>query len=276
MTLMTIQKILLWLVCCMLFGFTMIHAQDGSCEQAAQQALALIESAQQSLNDGNYNTASGQLEDARTRLQDCTVDVSDETVAEPTTEPTTEAASSEPTVPPQPTDIVEEPQSQPTGDFTVNPPDINSEQGVTFVRFAHTSIDSGALDIYRSNNMNTPIVANLQYGEATGFVPMNIGSLTFVAHSAGTDDKLYRVNWDFVGNSSWILTAAGLTETFAFIVEPVSVIRNQYNGQARVRVVNLLAGVVRASVDDAENGINFGDGLGWVGIKDTLVAPGQL
>jgi hypothetical protein len=83
---------------------------------------------------------------------------------------------------------------------------------------------------------------------------------------------LYTVEWDYLANSSWIVTAAGLLDEFSFIVEPLSIVRNDFNGRARVRVVNLVP-ELRVRVR-SEEGVEFGDGLGWIGIKDTMVDAG--
>jgi hypothetical protein len=164
----------------------------------------------------------------------------------------------------------------PSGNYTVIPPAIDENNSIAFVRFANTSVDVGAIDIYMGRD-NLLVVSNLNYAEATDFVPIQAGERSFRArrHGAGAESEvLYHLSWNYLSNSSWIVTAAGLADTFAFIVEPISVIRNDYDGQARVRVVNLVAGAPRTTVN-ADNGMVLGNGLGWVGIRDNLLAAGR-
>lgn len=158
---------------------------------------------------------------------------------------------------------------------TINAPEVDLQKSVAFIAFAHTSIDSGPIDIY-SGSSGTPVIANLAFGETTSLIPFNGGPRTFTARPAGSGpdgELLYTVRWDYLANSSWIVTAAGLLDKFAFIVEPISIVRNNYNGRARVRVVNLVQDW-RLTVR-GDNGTEFGSGLGWVGIKDTMVNAGS-
>jgi len=242
-------------------GFTLsITAQElTTCTEIAKEASSLIASAQSALTDGNTEEASSLLDNARILLDDCDTDISSATPS-PTADASPASTSGEASSP---------------SSFTVNNPAINTDHGIAFVRFSNTSVDAGAIDIYMSSD-NILIVSNLNYGEATDFVPINSGELSFKVrryNTSANSEVLYEMRWNFVGNSSWIVTATGRIETLSFIVEPVSVIRNDYNEKARVRVVNLVGDNPQLTVT-TDTGLELGDGLGTMGMKDTMLEAG--
>ena len=154
---------------------------------------------------------------------------------------------------------------------TVNVPEVDPEVSIVFIAFAHTSPDVGPIDLY-TNDIDEPVVANLAFGEATELFPFEHGARVFTARLAGSGkngEVLASGNKDYGANSSWVLTAAGLNEKVSFLVEPMSVVRNKYGNQARVRLVNFVP-ETRIDVVDA-NGNDFGIGLGWIGIQDKMV-----
>lgn len=265
------MKRLLFLIIVFSFSLRLFAQESTTCAAAAQQASSVIASAQSLLNEGNTEGASTLLDAARTLLDTCnsgTVTISENPTSTPaeiaTLAPTGEASS--PTLAPANTS---------SGNFTITPPSFDENNSIAFVRFANTSIDVGAIDIYMGRE-NTLVVSNLNYAEATDFIPIQAGERSFRArrHDTGADSEvLYHLSWNYLSNSSWIVTASGLADEFAFIVEPISVIRNDYQEQARVRVVNLVAGAPRTTVS-TDNGLVLGNGLGWVGIRDTLLAAG--
>lgn len=236
-----------------------INAQDDypTCEELAVQASDLLRSAQDLLADGNIVEGSTLIDSAIALLDSCNGEsVMASPVSNATLAPTSEANVSD--------------------SFTITAPVINEEASIAFIRFAHTSVDVGAIDFYM-NNGNVLLVSNLVYGDVTEFLPINGGEQSFLTrrHNAGADSEvLYQLSWNFVGNSSWIVSALGLVETFAFTLEPISVLRNEYDEQARIRVVNLMAGAPRVSVT-SDSGLVLADGLGWIGIQDSLIPAGS-
>jgi hypothetical protein len=256
-----------------------VTAQSQSCEEAVSQALPLLAGAKSLLEAGNTQDAAALIQSAEAILTACqpgseqssAATAADEITPSPTVALDVVEATPEPTVP----GTVAAP-AEALGEYVLNPPELDTSQGIAFVTFVHTSADAGPLDLYYGNQ-ETPVVSGLTYGTFTGLMPIQAGSRTFRARAAGSGpsgEVLYRLTWDFLANSTWMVTAAGVRSTFSFIVEPITIIRNAYDGQARVRVINVVATGPRVTVTDGSGKI-FGDGLGWVGIKDSLVAPGE-
>lgn len=134
-------------------------------------------------------------------------------------------------------------------------PDIDAEKAIVFISFANTSIDSGSIDIY-SDLSPEPVVTDLIFGEATELVPFPSGTVTFTARVAGSGKNgeiLAADQKDFGANGSWIVTMAGLQSKVSLIVEPMSIVRNNYNGQGRVRVVNFIQDSRIDLVDDGNS-----------------------
>lgn len=242
-----------------------------NCPDAARAAIPLLENAKVRIENSETNEALVLIQAAQTLLSAC-----EGAAAEMVT-----AAAETPGETPAP-EIVQVLESETVAaeppavtNALVNAPDVNLEQSVAFIAFAHTSVDSGPIDLYMGR-ATTPIVANLHFGEIVGPIAINGGPRRFIARPAGSGPDgsvLYSVQWDYLANSTWILTAAGLLDELSFIVEPVSVVRNNYGGRTRVRVVNFVP--ARRVTVRSDSGIEFGGGLGWVGIKDTMVDPGS-
>lgn len=235
-----------------------IHAQADDCTTAATNASVILDNAQTLLAQGNAEGAATLIASAQDVLAACQ------------TQPQPSADVMAPTSAPEPTTTTETA-------ITLNPPTLTADQTIAFVRFAHTSVDAGPLELYL-DGATEPIVSDLAYGEVSDLIAIESGTRTFRArpNGAGRDgEQLYRLQWQFLSNSSWVVVAAGVREQLAFIVEPISILRDSYNGQARVRVINLLAGAPRLTVRD-ETGRVYGDGLGWVGLRDVLVDAGSF
>lgn len=256
-----------------------VTAQSESCEEAVSQALPLLAGAKSLLDAGNTQDAAALIQSAEAILTACQTGSEQ---APPATAADGAAPSPTPALtvmesPPAPTVTGNAAApAEAAGSYVLNPPALDTGQGIAFVTFVHTSVDAGPLDIYYGNQ-ETPVVSGLTYGTYTGLMPIQAGSRTFRARAAGSGpsgEVLYRLTWDFLANSTWMVTAAGVRSTFSFIVEPITIIRNAYEGQARVRVINVVATGPRVTVTDSSGKI-FDDGLGWVGIKDSLVAPGE-
>lgn len=151
-----------------------------------------------------------------------------------------------------------------------------STQSVGFVRFAHTAIDVGPVDIYQGESGQTPLVTNLSYGEFTDFLTLKVTTTGFVAREAGTGPTgkvLSTANWGVKANESVILTVAGLASNREILLEPILIIRNDVKDQARIRVVNMIWGT-HLSVRSGNN-LTLGKGLGPLGLSDLEVAPGK-
>lgn len=238
-------------------------AAQQRCRDAAHAAAPLLEDAKVNIELGETNKAVILIQAAQVLLESCEVEDSSEATPMPSGE-TVEVSVDTGQVSADPV----------MTSAVIHPPNVNLEQSITFIAFAHTSIDSGPIDLYTGQSSD-PVVANLAFGEATGLIPFNGGPRRFIARPAGSGaggEALYTVEWNYLANSSWILTTAGLLEEYSFIVEPVSIVRNDFNGRARVRIVNLVP--ERRVTVRGENGTEFGNGLGWIGIKDTMVDAG--
>lgn len=269
-------KVLFLAIIGLMFSLPMIQAQGASCPtETVANVSTILANVQTLLDEGNIEGANTLIGAARDQLDDC---IATE-LAEPAEQATQETADTEspaPTATPEtePVDTSAEPAPAEVN-YTLNIPEVDQSRGIAFIYFAHTSVDAGALDIYMDNNP-TPVVANLHYGEVTEIVWVSGGGHAFTARPAGSGtngEQLYRTDWNYTPNSTWIVLGAGLRDEFAFIVEPISIIRNNYNGQARVRLVNLIAGAPRLTVR-TNTGQSLGDGLGWVGVRDTLLDGG--
>jgi hypothetical protein len=239
-----------------------------TCHDAAKAAAPLLEDARVRIESSEPNEALALIHAAQTLLSACGGDSEAET-------PTAQGQSNETTALDSSGSTSTVALSPTMTSAVVTPPEVDLEQSIAFIAFANTSVDSGPIDLY-SDQVTVPVVANLAFGEATGLVPFNGGPRTFIVRPAGSGadgDVLYSVAWDYPANSSWILTAAGLLDKLSFITEPVSIVRNEYNGRTRVRVVNLVP-ELRVWVH-SENGAEFGNGLGWIGIKDTMTDAGS-
>ncbi|MDQ7024660.1 MAG: DUF4397 domain-containing protein [Anaerolineae bacterium] len=248
-------------------GILPTTAQE-TCDTAAANATVILDTALTLLQTGNVDGATTLISTARDSLATCTASEAAATpsIVEPTTEPSATSAATEP----------DDTETTGSGEYTVVNPEVDINRSIAFVRFAHTSVDGGSIDIYRGRD-SQPIVARLDFGEVTDLIPIPAGEWLFTARPTGTGtggDVLYQMRWNYVSNSSWVVTAAGVRETSAFILEPLSIIRNNYRDMARVRVINLVAGAPRITVT-ALDGTVLGNGLGWVDLRDNMIAPGE-
>jgi hypothetical protein len=241
-----------------------VVAQDTSdCQLFAQEAFLLLDEAQTAIEADDTGSALANITDAQDKLAGCNPDA--ETIND---DDEINTATNESEVIPAKTD------DEPSEDFTVNTPEVNPENSISFLQFGNWSPDVGNLDFYIGNN-TTPIVENLAYQEFTQSLIVNSGELSVIARPAGSGadgDVLSELNWSFQGNSSWTVSGIGLQSEFAFWVEPISIIRTDYNDQARIRVINLIATRQRATVN-TDSGNELANGINWVGLKDTMVDP---
>jgi hypothetical protein len=242
----TLRRQLIALVSILLVTIMVTPALAQPCDAAG--ANAKLEDAKTSLEAGNTESATTLINEAQALLSSC-ADAA-----------TSGAGSTETTT---------------SANATINIPEVDPEAAITYIAFAHTSPDVGPIDLY-TNDVAEPIISNLAFGEATELFPFEAGARTFTARAAGSDsgsEALATSQKDYAANSSWIFTAAGLNEKVSFITEPMSVVRNAYNDQARVRIVNFVPDT-NIDVVDA-NGTDFGTGLGWIGMQDMMVDEGS-
>ncbi len=269
------QRLMLFLIICLVLPFSVVQAQSVDCLQAVKDASATLDQARVALEAGNSATAVALINAAQTLMSLCELSTPAEATAPESAQPATAtplpAAPAENTAAPVPTETVAT-SSDSSAPYTVNAPQIDPTKGIAFVRFAHTSADTGPIDIFMESMGNTPLVAGLDFGEATDFVLMNSDQETFIIRSE-LGAELVRDRRGFTANSSWIMLAIGLQSNFSFLVEPISVTRNEYNDSARVRVVNMIPGV-RLGVE-ASDGTRFARGLSYVGTQDTNATPGS-
>jgi hypothetical protein len=164
-----------------------------------------------------------------------------------------------------------------SGAFSLSLPAVDLGKGTSFVRFVHTSVDAGPVDIYVGAKSEKPVVTNLAFGDYTPLITLTGGQLTLVARHAGaapSTPELFSLKWNFAPNTSWIVATGGLDSHKGFLLQPISIIRNQYKDQARVRVVNFVWGGERLGLrSEAKTG--FGKMLAWIGMDDEMVEAGK-
>ncbi len=150
------------------------------------------------------------------------------------------------------------------------------EGDVGFTRFAHTAVDVPPLDIYLGNNPQ-PVVTNLKYGDVTDFIALSTKLSGYTARAAGSaanSEPLFKLDWGVKANKSEMITAAGLGSRKAFVLEPLTLVRNDTKGKARVRVFNTVWGGPALNVTTTQ-GTAFGQNLEYLKVSnDADVAPG--
>jgi hypothetical protein len=162
------------------------------------------------------------------------------------------------------------------GSYTLNAPtELDPAGSLTFVRFVHSAADVGPVDIYTAEQPDTPVVANLAFGEVTEEVllPASAGLVARAAGSEAASAPTTQLDFELGGNTSWIVAVVGLNSNASVLLEPISVLRGDYNELARVRVINLVAGDDALSVA-GDTDIDFGTGLGYNGIADNDIESG--
>lgn len=145
---------------------------------------------------------------------------------------------------------------------------------IGFVRFAHTAVDVGAIDIYEGGAA-TPIVDNLEYGEFSELYTLPVTGEPFVVRAsdaAADGEVLFTLANGVTGNYTALVVAAGEADTLSFLLEPFNVIRGEINGMSRIRTINLVRGAETLDVQLASNGEIAGD-IGYIGLTDTEVVP---
>lgn len=259
-------------------------AQMTDCDTTLSDVRTLVAQAKTALDNGDTTTANALLSGAQALIDSANMPteliVTQEAVAvEPEAIATQETAPAS-TPLPEATAVamLDTDESANRSVPAVNAPEIQDGASVFFLRFANTSIDSGPIDIYSRKSGDQLLVENLAFGQTTEFATFAAGNQVFIARPAGSGaggEELYRLKWDFNANSSWMVIAAGLKSTYSFIVEPITIIRNDLdNGKARVRVVNWVSGGERLSVT-TDTGVSLASGLGWVGVADNEIDPGE-
>jgi hypothetical protein len=158
----------------------------------------------------------------------------------------------------------------------VNAPPVDAANSIAYLRFVHTSIDSGPVDIYAQSLGGIALVQNLQYDQFTDFIFLPSGQHTFAFRPAGSGAQgtvISTLSWNFAQDTSWMVAMAGRAADYSLQVEPFTLLRGQMSGNARIRVVNWVSSRQRITVS-SDQGVDFGRGLGWIGIKDADISPG--
>lgn len=128
------------------------------------------------------------------------------------------------------------------GDFTVNLPEVDPLMSLAFIRFANFAPDIGNVDYYFAGD-DTPVIEDMAYGEYSDVIVVNSGNLTIISRPAGSGsdgEQLSAQDWNFSGGTTWFFSGIGLQSEVAYFLEPISIIRNNYGEQGRVRVINLV------------------------------------
>jgi len=150
-----------------------------------------------------------------------------------------------------------------------------STEDVGFVRFAHTAVDVPAIDIYQADGQQ-PLVSNLAYGSVTDFMALPTTGKGYVARAAGsgaTSEPLFKLDWGVKSNKSELILAAGSSQQKAFVLEPLTLLRTDTKGQARVRVINTVWGGTPFTVKTNQGAV-LGQSLAYLKIADMDMAPG--
>jgi hypothetical protein len=145
---------------------------------------------------------------------------------------------------------------------------------VSFVWFANVGADAPAVDIYFGDS-TTPVVSNLAFGTVTQMYVFPSNQSGFVLREAGSDsssDPIFTADWGLTPNQSYLILATGLTSKQAFILEPVTLIRQATTGKAHVRIINTVSGESSLSVMDSTN-TAIGTSLPYLGVADVDLDP---
>ncbi len=239
---LTLAVVLIFLA----FPATVPLAADDACPEAIIEARDLIAQADAALTEERYTDAKTLLRDARQRINIGCSDAADTPSIAPVTSATGSISGN----------------SNLNADSQITPPDVDPNGNVAYIRVLNTVADiDSPIDITLDGF--GVMVNNLHYGEFSGLIPVPSGSLNFNG-----------LGWDFPANSTWVVMNVGLDETVSIALEPISVLRNDLQGKARVRVVQAISGTDYLTVSSAD-GTDFGSALGWLGIRDIDLEPGD-
>jgi hypothetical protein len=181
----------------------------------------------------------------------------------------------------------ETPTADPMGEVTPelnlavyhNPLGLAPTDAISFARFTNVAAGGGPVDLYIAELSDLPLVENLDYGQESGFIMLPAGAYTVNARNAGStveDDVIFSLNWEFLQDSSWLVVYAGQEADLTLQLEPVNLLRDDIpDDVARVRVVNFVSGDLPLTLQGLE-GDDFAQGLGWMGVADTEMAPGTV
>lgn len=245
--------------------------QTDDCTMLAQNAYDQLSEARAAIDAGTIENVVNNINNAQEMLAGCDIDTQSAKPAETARDEQSPTPTSTET-----TNQESENRDASLTSYTIHPVDVDGSQSITFLRFANLSPDVGTLDYYFAGQDN-PIVTNLAFGDVTELTVLNAGNLGIIARPAGSGvdgEQVGRLDWNFQGNSSWIVASVGLQSEFAFFIEPISIIRNNYDDQARVRVMNFITSKERATVTTDSN-IQLANGIGWIGHKDSMITPDQ-
>jgi hypothetical protein len=149
-----------------------------------------------------------------------------------------------------------------SGDAQITFPELNPTDSVAYIRVINTVADvETPLDLELAGFGD--LVTGLAFGESTGLIAIPAGV-----------QRLNELSWDFLANSTWVVANVGLDENISVQIEPVSILRNDLRGKARIRIMQAISGAERFNITSKE-GIDFGTGLGWLNFHDADIMPGQ-
>lgn len=150
---------------------------------------------------------------------------------------------------------------------TITAPDVNQNGNIAYIRVVNLSADTPELSVTGFDGQF--VVDGLAFGQFTPLIPIQAGNHTFTSNT-----NLSNVTWDFSSNSTWVLAATGLRSTSSTALQPIATLRNDLKGQARVRIIHALPNLGRIDIE-SEDGTVFGENLGWLGNRDTMVDAGD-
>jgi hypothetical protein len=116
---------------------------------------------------------------------------------------------------------------------------------LSFVWFAHVGTDAPAVDIYFADNPTTPIVTDLSFGDVTQMYAFPSNKRGLIMRKAGStaDDEpaIFESNWLLTPNQSYLMLATGLLFKNAFVLDPITLVRNNIQGRSRLRIINVIS-----------------------------------
>jgi hypothetical protein len=153
----------------------------------------------------------------------------------------------------------------------------DSTNDYSFVWFANAGPDSSPVDIYFGDEADEPLVSDLAFGESTEMYVLPSNQRGFVLREAGADrtaEPIFSADWSLTPNQSYLILATGLAERKAFILEPITIVRNKTQGKARLRIVNAISGGPALNVA-TKSGTSLAQNTAYITVADAEVEPGD-
>ena len=115
---------------------------------------------------------------------------------------------------------------------------------VSLVWFAHVGTDAPSVDIYFGDTATTPIVSDLSFGDVTPMFAVLANKRGFVMREAGSAPDsvpIFTANWALTPNQSYLILATGLVYKRSFVLQPITLVRNNMQGKSRLRIINVIS-----------------------------------